>query len=398
MALISCPECKGKVADSAISCPHCGYVINGNRVVSRTTKPTPTQVGLSTKSLSCVHCGAPLSASDIMSSGWAHCNNCGADVHLEGNNTTFSDGIVEKVFPFATSKDDFHRICMERLMEVGAEDIFSKITNIQVTQHYVWVRAFGVGNDQEFYPMDSFGEQMFKRFNDGNAIMSYEMFDSLFPRESMVSFCSDVVRGKALHAKEMSSSECRYNYMSDPNTNGMNPTDFYYCLPFFEECYEYNNNVYHFYGDGGEAHKFLLWDSIAENSHITQDGPRYTTAYPLMYTFIALAIIAAVIFVITVVISIFASNGFWLGIVYLVLIGIVLSIVGGIIAAIIGVAGAAIAAIFALIDLPIQKSINAKRRKKYRTEYERIQQRKQEEARTNIGLELDYTVPEYPIP
>ncbi len=31
MALITCPECKKEISDSANSCPHCGYVINENK-------------------------------------------------------------------------------------------------------------------------------------------------------------------------------------------------------------------------------------------------------------------------------------------------------------------------------------------------------------------------------
>lgn len=29
MALIKCPECKHKISDTAISCPHCGFVLSG---------------------------------------------------------------------------------------------------------------------------------------------------------------------------------------------------------------------------------------------------------------------------------------------------------------------------------------------------------------------------------
>lgn len=32
MALISCPECNGKVSDRAKSCPHCGYPLSMRRV------------------------------------------------------------------------------------------------------------------------------------------------------------------------------------------------------------------------------------------------------------------------------------------------------------------------------------------------------------------------------
>lgn len=403
MALIQCPECQGKVSDSLHSCPHCGYVLRANRVTPP-TPPTPapapsvTNVGLNSQELKCVHCGAPLAASDIVSSGWAHCSNCGTDVCLTGNNTNFSDGIIEKAFTFDFNKDDFHRVCMNKLMEVGEEDVFANITNIKATQHYVWVRAFGMGDAQEYYPMDSFGEELFDCFADKGKTMTKERFDELFPRESMVTFNSDVVRGTNLHAKEVSSSECKFNYLSEPDTSGKEATDFYFCLPFFEEVYEYNGKEYTFLGVVNHVVTSISWRDIPENAHIKKNGPKYTDAYPLMYTFIGLAIAVAVIIAGGIVIGAFAEGGFWGGLLILVLIGIVLAVVGWIAVAIIGVVGAAIAGLFALVDIPIQKSINARRRKKYRDEYERIQSRKQQDARTNLGLELEYTVPEFPIP
>lgn len=398
MAIIQCPECQGKVSDSASACPHCGYVLNRNGVTPPKPTPSVTAVGLSSQDLKCVHCGAPLSAGDIMSSGWAHCNNCGADVCLTGNNTNFSDGIIEKAFTFDISKDAFHKLCMNKLMEVGEEDIFAKITNIKAEQHYVWVRAFGMGDAQEYYPMDSFGAEMFSKFADKGATMTKERFDQLFPKESMVTFSSDVVRGAILHAKEMSSSECKFKYLSESNTSGREATDFYFCLPFFEEVYEYDGKEYTFFGVVNHVITSMSWCEIPESKHIKQNGPHYTDAYPLMYTFIGLACVAAVIIVGAVVIGVFATNGFWLGLLMLVLIGIVIAVVGWIALAVIGIAGAAIAGLFAIIDIPIQKSINAKRRKKYRDEYERIQSRKQADARVTLGMELEYTVPEFPIP
>ncbi len=38
MSLINCPECKKEMSDSAISCPHCGYVINKTRKNSKKKK------------------------------------------------------------------------------------------------------------------------------------------------------------------------------------------------------------------------------------------------------------------------------------------------------------------------------------------------------------------------
>lgn len=35
MALTTCPECKGKVSDTAKACPHCGFDINSNKEANR---------------------------------------------------------------------------------------------------------------------------------------------------------------------------------------------------------------------------------------------------------------------------------------------------------------------------------------------------------------------------
>lgn len=32
MALKNCPECKEQVSESALFCPHCGYVLDGKRI------------------------------------------------------------------------------------------------------------------------------------------------------------------------------------------------------------------------------------------------------------------------------------------------------------------------------------------------------------------------------
>ena len=39
MALITCPECNNQVSDSAVSCPHCGYVLNKQTTVEPTPAP-----------------------------------------------------------------------------------------------------------------------------------------------------------------------------------------------------------------------------------------------------------------------------------------------------------------------------------------------------------------------
>lgn len=40
MALITCPECSGKVSDKAYSCPHCGFPMQRQRIVEKPRKAT----------------------------------------------------------------------------------------------------------------------------------------------------------------------------------------------------------------------------------------------------------------------------------------------------------------------------------------------------------------------
>ena len=40
MALISCPECKGRVSDLALACPHCGFPIKESQPRVKQTKKT----------------------------------------------------------------------------------------------------------------------------------------------------------------------------------------------------------------------------------------------------------------------------------------------------------------------------------------------------------------------
>lgn len=45
MALITCPECKKEISDSASSCPHCGYGLKGNAVNMKTQKKKKRKIG-----------------------------------------------------------------------------------------------------------------------------------------------------------------------------------------------------------------------------------------------------------------------------------------------------------------------------------------------------------------
>lgn len=402
--LIICEECRKQYSDTIPACPHCGYVrIN---VVKKAEPQIPSpqrdehKVGLSASALNCPHCGAPLSAADVLSSGWAHCKQCDRDVALSGTVSEFSDdGIIEKIYTFKTSKDDFHQLCMEKLMSVAEEDIFAEITNIKSTQNYIWVRQFGSGLNSDFVPMDSFGDAMFCKMTGGNAFMSYEDFVKRFPFSGMKAFNNDDVGDAEIRTKQLSASECKHKYMTDPNTNNYRATDYYYCIPFFEETYEYKGKTYHFYGDGTNGNIWFSWDEIAE-SEILAKGPKYTDIQPLLYTVIAILMTVLIAFVVVLLIWLF-SRGFWSGILALVIIGIIVAICYPIIVIVVGLLGVPVAAVMGailLVDKAIQASINVKRRRKFVAEYKRIQERKQSDARNRLGLELPFEVPEFPIP
>ena len=44
MALITCPECSGKVSDKAYSCPHCGFPMQGKAMARSATNTGNTSM------------------------------------------------------------------------------------------------------------------------------------------------------------------------------------------------------------------------------------------------------------------------------------------------------------------------------------------------------------------
>lgn len=398
MAIITCPECSGKVSDKAAACPHCGAPLTPNlpppipgitpsqpQQSTNSGTPAAPQVGLQTARLQCPNCGSPLQAKDILSSGWAHCPSCHKDVQLTGANNAFADGIVEKIMPFGASKDYFHRTCMQTLMDKGVEDVFEKIQDLRIEQKYVWVREFGYGSEREIYPMNEYGKNFFKDIN-GSTIMKSEIYEDWWPTDSMVEFNSSVASGKQLLPKEMSSKECKYQYSKDPECSGYAETQNYYCLPIYEESYTYEGKRYVFRGVGDNIISKYCWDDMPSDTDVVCGKPKFTEMTPCVTTAIILAVIALVIIEIA-----FFSNGFWAGVGYTILLAIVLSIIGA-------VAGAIILVPLVAIDTIIQKSVNTSRRKKFRARYEQIQRKKQQDAKRMLNLDLTYTVPEFPIP
>ena len=395
MALIQCPECGKMVSDRAGSCPSCGLPLN-----AQTPPPAPNAGpmyqnagnGISLTAMKCPNCGGPL---ERISKDMARCKNCPTEVCLSGVGLSDNE-TVESILPFKSTKDEFHVKCMKELMLVGEEDVFSQISNIKVKQYFMWVRQFGHGEKQEFYPMDTLGEKIFKMMSGKTPILPYKNFNAVFPKDDFRIFQPRYIGDAEMKKKEFTPAEVKQKYMSIPSTSGFSAHDFYFCIPVFEETFEYKGETYHFYGSGTDDISWFASDKLPKNKHITTK-PNYTTAYPLMYTVIGIMALGVLFYAGGFVIEAF-SDGFASGIFTLIIAGAILSAIGWVLVAILGVVGAVIAGVFAIVDIPIQKSINAKRRIKYRAEYERIQKRKQEEARINIGLELAYVVPEFPIP
>lgn len=48
MALITCPECSGKVSDKAYSCPHCGFPMQGKAMPEAPRHEKPPENGVQT--------------------------------------------------------------------------------------------------------------------------------------------------------------------------------------------------------------------------------------------------------------------------------------------------------------------------------------------------------------
>ena len=387
MAILICPECGGKVSDKAPSCPHCGYATTPSVIPPHVEeKPTLREVGLKVTSLVCPSCGNALQAKDVLSSGWAHCPFCDQDFPLEGSTGAYSDGIIEKIYPFEGSKEEFHKLCMQRLMLEGEEDIFREMNNVEVKQKYVWTREFGVGIKREVYPMDEYGKKFFVDFT-GKKALPVETYGKWWPASKMVDFSSDIIRGKEIVSKELSVSECKYQYMTAGDTGHYDPTDHYYCFPIYEETFEYKGKTYGFQSVGnGTFSEFQSSYGIPQCSFLSS-SPEYKEKHPCARMMYILSIIA----VLFAIIEAFSDKGFWLGLLYVVIGGLLLwiPVTWGILL---------LTRIVHPIDSFIQNTINKRIRKRFRKEYDRLQSQKQQDARNNWGIDLTYEVPEYPIP
>lgn len=394
MAFINCPECGGKVSDSALMCPHCGYNVSKGENTSQKTESS-NKSKISVIALNCSRCGAPISSSDIVSGGWARCKSCGKEMRISDEIADL--GPVEVIIPFTISKDRFHCMYMDMLMKEAEEDVFSEMKNLELKEFFVWVRQFGHGDTQQFYPMDSWGKMMFLRATMGCEIMEKEQFEKYFPNSQIVKFNYDVIRDREVVPREMSPKDSAHEYMTNVKSKGGNPTDYYYCIPFIRETFEYKGKKYSYWGTGNGS--WFSCDPFPKNAMLLDSkGPKYTDKRPVRNVVRAILIAIFAICLIAGVVECFIKEGIVEGIVTTVVIGVLGAILLTPIAFVATLIDGIITFITSIFDKPIQKIINSKRRKKYRNEYQRIQQRKQEEARNALGLNLSYTVPEFPIP
>lgn len=402
MALIKCPECGKEISDKALTCPNCGNpiapvppAVNLNAPVQSTpTTSTPPagysanssapQVGIDTQKLKCPYCGETLGPQNILSSGWAKCPTCGESIKLTGANGEYDDNVlIERILPFSMTKDEAHKFFMSLIMNSAGTNVFETMRVVSLKRMYVWVREFGRANDRVIYPLCQFGKDLFKKMQK-NPWMPKDFYEHLFPTEQMVPFNSEDIRDTEMLAKEMSAAEVKLEF-SHTEIGNLDPTPNYYCLPVVEEVVEYEGKKYTFIGTAGCDHLWSDQDLPMES----MPEPKYTQMKPVT---IALWSIIGLIFLI-IIIELFAES-FWLGII----ISVILAVVGFVLQGIFVALFWAISAIPMGIDKLICKAINTKRRKKIRQEYAELQEAKKQSAKKRLNVELEYDVPEFPIP
>lgn len=398
MALIKCPECGKSVSSLAKTCPDCGLPLSDLHNVSaamppqtqRVQAPQPHtaqgKVGLNAQRLVCSYCNAPLSSNDIISSGWARCPQCGKDVALQGVNEQFSDaGIIEYIVPFEISEDQFHKRCMQQMMETAPQDFFANVSNIKVTKKYIWVREFGNGVQRQICAMDGYGQTCLRLLNDGLTVVDCAVYESWWLPSKMEPFSTDIVDDAELVAKKWTGAEVKHMYSTAPNSKSQVAKDTYYCVPIMEERFTYNNKEYVIYGLGTTDSLKMVWTEIPTEEFL-KSTPKFFDGQPMVTT----GIIIVAIIAICIVVALF-SNGFWSGLITLIILGVVFAIVGPFV---LGIAAVPLLA----LDAIIKASINKGRKTKFLNRYDAIQSSKQKDAKQLLGLDLTYALPEVKIP
>lgn len=385
MALIKCPECGREISDKAQSCPHCGNPIMPAPPTAPVYSSSAPQVGIDTQKLKCPYCGEVLGPKDVLSSGWAKCPTCGETIKLTGANGEYDDNVlIERILPFALSKEDCHELFMSKIMVGAGTNMFESMRMVSLKRLYFWVREFGRGDDRVIYPMCQFGKNTMNNMTNGTQWLNRESYERLFPTDRMVPFNSDDLRDTEMLAKEMSASEVKLEF-SHTKVGHLDPTPNYFCLPMVEEVVEYEGKKYTFLCSAGCGHIWSDTDLPME----PMPEPNYTQMKPVLYTLWG---IVAVLVLIGIIAGFAESVG---GTIFAL---IAVGIIGYVFRGLWAILFVAISAIPKGIDTLICKAINTKRRKKFRAEYASLQEAKTNSAKKRMNVVLTYEVPEFPIP
>lgn len=388
MAMILCPECGKQISDRASACPHCGNPMQPNATQPHVVPPPPPnkdegpKVGFrETRVLVCPTCNTPLSTKDIISSSWAKCPSCKREISLVGNASEFDDDqLIEKIVKLRGTKDGYHKLFMQSVMDKGARQSFDNLKIISRKCKMFWIREFGQGEQRAFYPMCDYGKDVFSKLF-GKPYVEQKESKTLFLQEDIFRFNNtDASQGEIL-PKKLSSAECKYEFSHTPVGNYA-ATSAYICVPVVEEVVSYEGQEYTFIG----VNERSVWNNFPKEPFF-DTTPKYTNMH--LFTGIVLAIL--ILIAILTVIDMF-SDGFVNGVIYLVILGALGSIIGAIVVAV----GAIVLVPFRGIDALIRSAINKRRQKKFYKKWRAIQEYKKEAALRNMGLELTYTIPTFP--
>ena len=409
MALINCPECGKQVSDRAPQCPHCGFQLQQPGVATPPPPPgmgmtpppiagiyqpqqaapqqaaAPVNQEMSASQMICPNCKGALGPKDLLSKDWANCPHCHQPVLIGGGQNAFDDNlIIERIAKFNITKDKYHEFFMQWLMEHADVDVFDKLKVISQKRKYFWAREYGQATERVIFPLCKYGKDFFERLR-GTQYMTIDDYEEHFNTKEMVPFNSENIReADEVIAKEQSASENRFEF-SHTDKGDLVPTPAYYCLPVIEEVVEYNGQQYTFIGTASGNSWIYNFDNFPQ-AEIFQQSPKFTDMSPV--TWLVFGIIGLILLLI--VIGLF-SQGFWSGVIGLVIMGVLAYFLGAIVAGLIGL-------ITGGIDAIIRAIVNRSIRKKFVNRWKEIQEHKRAAAKQNFRLDLTYEVPEFPIP
>lgn len=341
MALILCPSCGAQISDKSATCPRCGA-----SVTEGTSTPKPMAI--------------PIAQAE-------------------------KEAVMEYIFPCEATKQEFHQCCMMQLMKSAEADIFEKIENMKVRQQYLWIREFRSGDEYDFYPMSEYGEQLFMAM-EGSEIMRGQIMERHFPIKRRVEMSKVQMSNRDQTIKEFTPQQTTERYMSKLSSIGLPPTANYYCIPIFEESFDYQGKSYIFQGLGNKSISKYWWNGLPENP-LLATGPKYIQARPLYLTNVILGILIAL----SGGLLLFSQVGFWLSV-------LIVLITAGVCFAIGALLISPYTSLLNRADRQICKRINTRRRKDYLANITQIQERKVNDARILLGLNLTYKLPKCPIP